>query len=586
MESKSFATTLRAGATARRQIGLMRMSRAPATTRATLALLLFIALHRESSLCLIVIRLDLAGGRAAPSHACEVILHEKPRMRNPSGTKAGRRPSTARRPGARSCIGAAYLIDYRRQISKECDFMTKNGIRVVVIGGGIGGAGCAALLAEKGFEVTLIERNGFAGGKGASFEKDGFVYDTGVHAIGNGDKGPLGLIDRTVGGNLKFNLITGGNRIAIGGNVAHYPLEYASEDSVAAIIKGIGARPENFDGCFTCFKELLRMRAASEMEILDETPLKEYVDRFTDDPNFHQMINSMCGMLIVVTYFTGSTGEFIYCFARMAENASLSYPVGGLGAIAKSYISAFERMGGKVEFNSAVEGVTIEKGRVAGVETSGGPVPADIVVSNMGLQPTVRMVRDHLDRGYVDRAMSLKSSYGAVSVKYALDAEVVEYPLTLWIPDVSDPVMAEKYVGVFYPVPSIPDPGLVPEGCQLVLAGALVPPHPKHKELNEQILNRIEATMSMLHPSIDDHIVWKLRTGTEYIAGISGRELGEVIGLAQDYRQVGKNRPDPRMPIGGLYLVGADAGGRGIGTEMAADSALNVSEMIAEDAAK
>jgi len=37
------------------------------------------------------------------------------------------------------------------------------------------------------------------------------------------------------------------------------------------------------------------------------------------------------------------------------------------------------------------------------------------------------------------------------------------------------------------------------------------------------------------------------------------------------------------MPVRGLYLVGADAGGRGIGTEMAGESALNVSKMIEDD---
>lgn len=456
------------------------------------------------------------------------------------------------------------------------------GDRVVVIGSGIGGAGCAALLANKGLEVTLLERNDFPGGKGASFEKEGFVYDTGVHAIGNGDKGPLGEINRMVGGDLKFNLITGGNRIAIGGNMAHYPLQYASDDSVAEIIEGIGVKPENFDDCFACFKDISTMKPASEMEVLDETPLKDYVDRFTDDPNFHQMVNSTCGMLIVVTYYQGSTGEFIHCFAEMAKNASLSYPVGGVGSVAKAYLDALVRMGGKVEYGRPVEGIVVEDGRVTGVE-AGGRIPADVVVSNMGLQPTVRMVEGHLEGDFVEWAMSLRSSYGAVSVKYALDAEVVEYPLTLWIPEMTDEEMTSKYVGVFYPVPSIPDPGLVPEGCQLVLAGAILSPHPKHSELGKTVLDRIEATMSMLHPGIDDHVVWKLRTGVDYISNISGRELGEVIGLAQDYRQVGKNRPDPRMPIDGLYLVGADAGGRGIGTEMAGDSALNVSAMIAAD---
>jgi phytoene dehydrogenase-like protein len=460
--------------------------------------------------------------------------------------------------------------------------MAEGDDRVVVIGSGVGGAGCAALLANKGFYVTLLERNDFPGGKAASFEREGYVYDTGVHAIGNGDKGPLGDIARAVGADLKWALIQGGNRIAIGKHVAHYPLDYASDESVHNILDGIGVLPQNMDDCYICFKELSTMKPASEMEALETVPLKDYVDRFTDDPQFHLMINATCGMLIVVTYFTGSTSEFIYCFAKMAASASLSYPKGGMGAMPGSYLDALERMGGEIFYSRPVEGILVENGRVTGVE-AGGKIPAEIVVSNAGIQPTVRLAAEHLPGDYVDRVMKLKSSYGAVSVKYALDVEVVPYPMTLWIPDVTDPEALDKYVGIMYPVPSIPDPDLAPEGCQLVLAGAVLSADPKKKDLNRDVLDRIEATMQMLHPGIEDHVVWKIRTDVEYTSRISGRHLGEVIGIAQDYRQVGKNRPSPRTPVQGLYLVGADAGGRGIGTEMAAESALNVSKMIEED---
>ena len=58
--------------------------------------------------------------------------------------------------------------------------MASSADRVVVIGSGIGGAGCAALLQKQGFDVTVLERNSYPGGKGASFTKDGFTYDTGV----------------------------------------------------------------------------------------------------------------------------------------------------------------------------------------------------------------------------------------------------------------------------------------------------------------------------------------------------------------------------------------------------------------------
>ncbi|MHB8895448.1 MAG: phytoene desaturase family protein [Candidatus Geothermincolia bacterium] len=452
---------------------------------------------------------------------------------------------------------------------------------VLVIGSGVGGAACAALLAEKGFDVTLLERNEFPGGKAASFERDGYIYDTGVHAVGSGDKGPLGEISRRVGAGLEWALIAG-NRICLGNKVANYPLDFASDESIRNIIEGIGVLPENRDDCYVCFKELATMKPASEMEVLDKMPLKDYVSQFTDDFQFHQMINATCGMLIVVTYFTGSTGEFIYCFAGMADNASLSYPKGGMGSIAKSYLAALERHGGRVEYGRPVENIIVENGRAVGVE-AGGRIDADAIVSNMGLQPTAKMIADHLPGDYFEKIMKLRSSYGAVSVKYALDAEVVPYPMTLWIPDINDQEALEKYVGIMYPVPSIPDPDLAPEGCQLVLAGAVLSADPGQKELNREILDRIEATMQMLHPGIEDHVVWKLRTDVEYTSKISGRHLGEVVGISQDYRQVGTNRPDPRMPVSGLYSVGADAGGRGIGTEMAAESALAVSTMVIDD---
>lgn len=457
--------------------------------------------------------------------------------------------------------------------------------KIIVIGSGIGGAGCAALLAREGLDVTLFERNSFPGGKAASFEKDGFVYDTGVHAVGNGEKGPLGEINRIIGGELRFNVISSGNRLIIGDGEALLPLQYSSDDAIMEILEGIGVNHTKKDECFSCFKDLAAPKTQEEMARLDEMPLKDFIDRYTDDSRFHQMMNATCALLLVLTYYQGSAGEFIYCFSEAARNGSLSYPVGGMGAVAKSYLDAFQKMGGALKFNTPVTGIKVQDGRVTGVALGDGveTVPADIVISNSGLQPTVEMVAEYLDEKYVQWALSLKSSYGAVSVKYALNSKVIPYPLTLWMPDVNDSHMLEKYVGVFYPVPSSMDENLAPDGCQLVLAGAVTLPFPENSELCEEVLNKIEATMSMLHPDIENHVLWKLKTDVAYIAKISGRKLGEVIGLAQNYRQVGKNRPSPRLPLKGLYVVGADTGGRGIGTEMAGDSALNVYKMVVSD---
>ena len=51
--------------------------------------------------------------------------------------------------------------------------------RVGVIGGGLGGLSSACVLAARGHEVILLERNGWLGGKAAVLESHGFRFDMG-----------------------------------------------------------------------------------------------------------------------------------------------------------------------------------------------------------------------------------------------------------------------------------------------------------------------------------------------------------------------------------------------------------------------
>ena len=78
------------------------------------------------------------------------------------------------------------------------------GKKIIVIGTGIGGAGVSALLAKEGAHVLILERNPFPGGKAASFEREGFVYDSGVHWLARGERGPLGEIAAEAGVELEF----------------------------------------------------------------------------------------------------------------------------------------------------------------------------------------------------------------------------------------------------------------------------------------------------------------------------------------------------------------------------------------------
>jgi all-trans-retinol 13,14-reductase len=75
---------------------------------------------------------------------------------------------------------------------------------VVIIGSGLGGLLCGAILSKEGMRVCILEKNEQIGGALQTFRRDGLSLDTGIHYIGGLDKGQnlyqifnyLGIMDR------------------------------------------------------------------------------------------------------------------------------------------------------------------------------------------------------------------------------------------------------------------------------------------------------------------------------------------------------------------------------------------------------
>lgn len=75
---------------------------------------------------------------------------------------------------------------------------------ILIVGSGLGGLLCGAILSKNGFNVCILEKNPKVGGCLDSYSKDGAVFDTGVHYLGGLEKGQnlymifnyLGIIDK------------------------------------------------------------------------------------------------------------------------------------------------------------------------------------------------------------------------------------------------------------------------------------------------------------------------------------------------------------------------------------------------------
>jgi len=168
-----------------------------------------------------------------------------------------------------------------------------------------------------------------------------------------------------------------------------------------------------------------------------------------------------------------------------------------------------------------------------------------------------------------------------VTIKPPLPRGVVPYPVVFYMPNVQSKNLfsyieekkppTDPYI--FMPVPSNLDPSLAPEGKQLVIAGTAAPAGASD-DLCHAILNRVDERVCALFPGIKDASLWQVRSTVADTKKITGHSAGEAIGIGQTPEQVGKKRPGLKTPVKNLYLVGADAGARGIGTEIASASAL------------
>jgi prolycopene isomerase len=234
------------------------------------------------------------------------------------------------------------------------------------------------------------------------------------------------------------------------------------------------------------------------------------------------------------------------------------------------------------------------------VVTDTGTLRARAILSSAGIQPTVLKLagRGHFPAEYIKAVEQLEPSWAIAGFRYVLDKRIFDAAL---IPVFSDQSWLDsaRYAGmeegnwpdvplIAIDVPSEFDPGLsdIP-GHQLANCQVFCSADPE-SPMWEEAIARAEAVIDELWPDLKNHIVRKEPYGAKQISSMSRDSVvdgcgGEAVGLAQVVGQCGSDKPDPRTPLPGLYLVGCDAGGRGAGTHQAVDSGFNVAAMVAED---
>jgi prolycopene isomerase len=387
-------------------------------------------------------------------------------------------------------------------------------------------------------------------------------------------------------------------RIAVPSSITRMP-RFAFD-----LARGLGMSVGDAIRAARLFAHILTM-GPDEIDSWNGRTIEDFLAPFVDHAPTIGIFGFLLGLYFILPYWEVSAGEALWSFQRMAYDNFLSYPRGGSIAIPSTYVRLATERGAEVRTGVGVKRIAVREGRVRGVELDDGTLlPANIVVSTSSLRTTVLRLAgpEHFPAEYVDRVKAIRGSYIAVQAKIGLRAPLVDAGAIVGgvgeevdLLGVSTSDLKEMFAAVrrgeippivpFYcPVPTNFDPSLAPPGHQLLTVCAVAPtsdvtltdPGPAWEEAMLRTIRRVV-------PRLDENVLFIDRFSVDFIEKWIGKEFGPAVSTGQTPDQVGPARPPVYAPVRGLYFAGCNAGARGVGTELAAASAMECVDRVLVD---
>jgi prolycopene isomerase len=296
---------------------------------------------------------------------------------------------------------------------------------VIVIGSGLGGSVCAALLAKKGVKTLLLDKNNKPGGKSMGITVKGFqgeMWPTfGIPIEG----GPFVEAFRQLGIEDKLD-------IKLGSTAMMYRRKGESnwitmvdlpgvkvEDPSANFFESWGLNQEEKVECIKVLAEIAFL-TPEQLDELDDVTVQQWIERKGDvPPPIQNFLRTHSNLMATGVYETVAMSE-IARIMQVFSGRTNGYPRGGYGRIIDDILDVFKANGGELLTSAKVESITVKEGRVTGVKTKDKVFEAPIVVSNAGLQPTILKLvgEEHFDKSYVGYVRDMPPSLGFTCVRY------------------------------------------------------------------------------------------------------------------------------------------------------------------------
>jgi len=456
----------------------------------------------------------------------------------------------------------------------------QNEYDVAVAGAGMGGLTCAALLAQRGYKVLVMEQQPQVGGYFGSLMRDDYVFSTGVTGIsGLWENGPVTrlLRDLDIDPTGRFVRLTTGYIL----NGKAISLPSGAQQLVAALAQMFPDQRDHIDAFYREASEafsqlheyssayggplpdylvvrLMGEKATADLprkyptlfDWLDKT-LKQKLDEHFTREDLKRLLAATAGQNGSKAEVTPGLRALIGCIGPQLEG--LYYPVGGPRAFAQTLAHHIEGHGGTIMPSYRTERILSDGRQVRGLRSGAEIFQAHVVVANVNARSCVLQLVDANEAGgpYIDFFKGLKMSSSAFIVYIGVERDLRGHPSLIQHVDGDFTIL----------INSNADPRLAPRGCSSI---TLVAPmgYREFPERDSREYDERKRQFAALLVRKAAEVMPELGSGVVVLDAATPRTLEDYTGMPEgaqygfDQSSNGR-RPHFRAPIKGLYFVGS-----------------------------